>query len=85
MQCEQPELGHVTRTAHQRVLHDMLVGVKQGRVCLPIGVFLCQHIEEKGVDIIVQGLVVQKQLGQQAKALAIHLQHAWVRQSSSTK
>lgn len=54
-------------------------------MCLPIGVFLCQHIEEKGVHIIVQGLVVQEQLGQQAQALAVHLQHAWVYQSSSTK
>jgi hypothetical protein len=32
-----------------------------------------QHVEQEGVNVIVQGLVVQEQLGQQAQVLAVHL------------
>ncbi len=41
----------------------------------PFIVLLRQDIEEKGINIIVEGLVVQEQLGQQAQALAVDLQH----------
>ena len=34
---------------------------------------LAQHVEQKGVDVIVQRLVVQEQLGQQAQGLAVDL------------
>jgi hypothetical protein len=41
-------------------------------VCAP-AVCLAQHVEEEEVDIIVQGLVVQEQLGQVAQVLAVLL------------
>jgi hypothetical protein len=37
-----------------------------------VAVNLAQHVEQEGVHIVVQCLVVQKQLGQQAQVLAVH-------------
>ena len=39
----------------------------------PVLIVLAQHIEQEGVHVVVQGFVVQEQLGQQAQALAVHL------------
>lgn len=36
-------------------------------------VHLTEHVEEEGVHVVVQRLVVQEQLGQQAQVLAVHL------------
>ena len=38
-------------------------------------VILSEDIEEKGLHVIVQGLVVQKEFGQQAEILAVDLTH----------
>lgn len=33
-------------------------------------VILCKNVEEEGLHIIIQGLVIQEKLGQQAEVLA---------------
>jgi len=41
-------------------------------------IVLRHHVEEERFDIKVEGLVVQKQLGQQTQVLAVYLGHiAW--------
>lgn len=39
----------------------------------PLVVYLAQHEKHEGVHVVVQGLVVQEQLGQQAQILAVYL------------
>ena len=39
-----------------------------------VGVILCHDIEEEGVSVVVEGLVVQEQLCQQAQVLGIQLE-----------
>ena len=52
-------------------------------MCAPVAIFLCQYIKQKGVHIIVERLVIQEQLGQEAQALAVDLQQAWLRQQTT--
>ena len=42
------------------------------------GVVFREDVEEKGLDVVVQGLVVQEQLHQQAEVLAVDLVHVAV-------
>ena len=37
----------------------------------PCGVMLAENVEQEGLHVIVQGFVIQEQLGQQAKVLAV--------------
>jgi len=37
------------------------------------GILLAEHVEEKRVDVIVQRLVIEEELGEEAEALAVHL------------
>lgn len=34
-------------------------------------IILCEHVEEEGFYIIIQGLVVEEELGQKAEVLAV--------------
>ena len=34
-----------------------------------------EHVEEEGLHVVIEGLVVQEELGQQAEVLAVHLAH----------
>ena len=52
---------------------ELLLTEVAGEGLLPPLDLLAEHIEEEGVDVIVESLVVEKKLGEQAQALAVHL------------
>ena len=43
-----------------------------------LAVILGEHVEEEGLHVVVQGLVVQKQLGQQTQVLTVDCAHVAV-------